>query len=108
MPRFQFSLRTLLIGVTLLAVPCWYVGWQAKIVRDRKTMLQEINQAGGDSEFWMDTESKDCLGNETKALLPWYRTIFGDKAVFSVYFPNAISNTKAVADMFPEASVEPF
>ena len=25
--RFQFSLRTLMIGVTLLAVPCAYVGW---------------------------------------------------------------------------------
>jgi hypothetical protein len=30
--RFQFRLRTLLIGVTLLAIPCGYVGWQAKIV----------------------------------------------------------------------------
>src|SRR4051812_5709320 len=34
--RFQFSLRTLLIGVTLLAVGCWYAA-QAKIVRDRET-----------------------------------------------------------------------
>jgi hypothetical protein len=32
--RFQFSLRTLLIVVTMLAVPCAYVGWQAKIVRE--------------------------------------------------------------------------
>ncbi len=32
---FQFSLRTLMIGVTLLAVACGYVASQAKIVRDR-------------------------------------------------------------------------
>ena len=33
---FQFRLRTLLIGVTLFAlIPCGYVGWQAKIVRER-------------------------------------------------------------------------
>ncbi len=35
--RFQFRLRSLLIGVTLFAlIPCGYVGWQAKIVRERK------------------------------------------------------------------------
>ncbi len=31
--RFQFRLRTLLIGVTLLAIPCAYIGRQASIVR---------------------------------------------------------------------------
>ena len=38
--RFQFRLRTLLIGVTLLAVPLAYVGWQAKIVRERHAILK--------------------------------------------------------------------
>jgi hypothetical protein len=33
---FQFRLRTLMIGMTLLAVPCSYVGWQAKIAREQK------------------------------------------------------------------------
>ncbi len=35
----QFSLRTLMIVVTLLAVPCAYVGWQTRIVIDRKAVL---------------------------------------------------------------------
>ena len=39
---FQFSLRTLMIGVTLLAVPIGYVGWQAKIVRERTAMESVI------------------------------------------------------------------
>ena len=34
--RFQFRLRTRIIGVTLLAVVCGYVGWHAKIARERK------------------------------------------------------------------------
>jgi hypothetical protein len=34
--RLQFRLRTLMIVVTLLAVPCVYVGRQAKIVRESK------------------------------------------------------------------------
>jgi hypothetical protein len=41
---FQFSLRTLMIVITLLAVPLAYVGWQAKIVRERKAMLEFIRQ----------------------------------------------------------------
>ena len=36
---YQFGLRTLMIAVTLLAVPLGYVGWQAKIVRERKAAL---------------------------------------------------------------------
>jgi hypothetical protein len=40
--RFQFSLRSLLIVVTLLAVTCAYVGWQAKIVRERKETMTEL------------------------------------------------------------------
>src|SRR5258708_22754093 len=40
----QFSLRSLPIGVTLMAVPCAYVGWQAKIVRERKQELgRDVN-----------------------------------------------------------------
>ncbi len=38
--RFQFRLRTLLIGVTLLALPMGYVGWQVKIVRERKAIFK--------------------------------------------------------------------
>jgi hypothetical protein len=37
---FSFSLRTLLIGMALLATPLGYVGWQAKIVRERKALLR--------------------------------------------------------------------
>jgi hypothetical protein len=45
--RFQFRLRTLMIVVTLLAVPCAYVGWQKKIVLDRKAVADLVNQRGG-------------------------------------------------------------
>jgi hypothetical protein len=38
--RIQFRLRTLMVVVTLLAVPCGYVGWQAKIVRERKAVAE--------------------------------------------------------------------
>jgi hypothetical protein len=39
---FQFRLRTLMIVVTLLAVPLGYVGWQVKIVRERKALEPSV------------------------------------------------------------------
>jgi hypothetical protein len=44
---FQFSLRTLLIGATLLAVACGYVGRQFEIVRERKSLLTWLIEIGG-------------------------------------------------------------
>jgi hypothetical protein len=62
--RFQFRLRTLLIVVTLLGVACAYVGWQAKIVRQRAVMLNWLQErtplknvvyqpVGASGEVWM-------------------------------------------------------
>jgi hypothetical protein len=44
---YQFGLRTLLIAVALLAIPCGYVAHEAMIVRERKTMLKLIVDRGG-------------------------------------------------------------
>ena len=40
--RFQFRLRTLMIGVTLLAVVCGYVGHQAEIVHRRQSGMATL------------------------------------------------------------------
>jgi hypothetical protein len=39
---FQFSLRTLLIGVTLLAAACAYFAHYAAIVRQRKALREQV------------------------------------------------------------------
>ena len=36
---FQFRLRSLMIVVTLLAVPLSYIGWQVRLVRERRDIL---------------------------------------------------------------------
>ena len=38
-----------MIGVSLLAIPCGYVGWQAKIVTDRKAFLEDRYYLPGES-----------------------------------------------------------
>jgi hypothetical protein len=43
--RFQFRIRTMMIVVALLAIPCGYVSWQAKIVRERRGELNRVVDA---------------------------------------------------------------
>jgi hypothetical protein len=88
---FQFSLRTLMIGVTLLAVPMGYVGWQARIVRERRDLLA--------SQF---VESSINDGN---GRMSWIRRSLGDKAYLFVYLyetatPDVVDRFKIA---FPEA-----
>jgi type VI protein secretion system component VasK len=41
---FQFSLRTLMIAVTLLAVACWVVADRARLIRERDEALLQAAQ----------------------------------------------------------------
>jgi hypothetical protein len=94
--RFQFRLRTLLIVVTLLAIPFGYVGWQAKIVRDRKAMLET-----GDLSPVFSAEI-----DETKdAAIPTIRLWLGDHFCREVFLkqPEDIERYKAA---FPEADFD--
>jgi hypothetical protein len=42
--RFQFSLRTLLIGVTLLAVACWVIVDRQRLIRERDDAVLKQRQ----------------------------------------------------------------
>jgi hypothetical protein len=80
--RLQFRLRTLLIGVTLLAVPCAFVGWQAKIVRDRNEMREELESRG--AIFLSDA----VPGQGHPELSPsWLRRLLGDEDVPYIWTP---------------------
>jgi hypothetical protein len=72
---FQFRLRTLLIVVmALLAIPMAYVGWQAKIVRERKAW----SEAHPGIVMYLDDES---FADEQppKDPLPLIRRRLGDR-----------------------------
>jgi hypothetical protein len=95
--RFQFRLRTLLIMVTLLAVPLSYVGWQAKIVRERRA---ELNRVVDGRLFGI------ASSDETRAI-PWIRRILADQQVYSIMMP--VGSDRAELDrlrsLFPEAKI---
>jgi hypothetical protein len=93
---FQFRLRTLVIVVTLLTVRCAYVGWQAKIVRERKAMLE----AGDDRPVFSATldENKD-------GAIPMIRLRFGDHFCRMIILKHSADINLYMA-AFPEADVE--
>ena len=122
---FQFSLRTLLIGVTLLAVPCAYVGWQAKTVCKRKSLLLFIVDNGGG---YYTTEGDEIyfpvgflpnkgayfpkpftmLADRDPRQQPSsIRRWLGDDNIDCIWIPKPVSDTDAarIAAGFPEACV---
>ena len=48
--RFQFRLRTLMIGVTLLAVACWVAVDRARLIRERDDALLRALDAEGEAK----------------------------------------------------------
>jgi hypothetical protein len=95
---FQFSLRTLLVGVTLLAAACGYVGWQAKIVRQRQTMLFRNPRFGMMSEQVADD-------GESGVGLSWIRRCLGDKVPGDIIAVDDASDAELdeYRTAFPEA-----
>jgi hypothetical protein len=96
---FQFSLRTLLVGVTLLAIPCAYVGWQAKIVRERRA-LRENRQF---YEPFIPAE-----GSKGSGSLSWIRRLLGDFESEGMIADDSITDAdlERCRAAFPEANVQ--
>jgi hypothetical protein len=99
---FQFSLRTLLIGVTLLAVVCAYVAHEAKIVRARMAWLTTHPAIAYESGSHMfQTLVEGDRSKAPSALRLWLgdsdlpswglsrRDTFGKAAEISALFPEA-------------------
>jgi hypothetical protein len=86
--RFQFRLRTLMIVVAVLALPCAYVGWQAKIVRERRAMLTRIFELDGSlltvkaaGDFTV-CEYPDKIPTVNRGLtISWFQTRYEGKTV---------------------------
>jgi hypothetical protein len=90
---FQFSLRTLMIGVTLLAVVCAYIGWQATIMRMRQARVLNLSKI-------LDK------ANPTNGI-PWVRQWLGDRAYAVIAVGETASDKleREFGTIFPEAKI---
>jgi hypothetical protein len=121
---FQFSLRSLMIVVTLLAVPLGYIGWQAKIVRERRAALDIIVESDGG--YWRDRHEKvsSMIGMFPDFSLPrkaytmiseshpgtepgWVRRWIGDETIMVIFMRDDFLGCDAadLCERFPEADI---
>ena len=91
---YQYSLRTLLIVVTLAGCGLGWLGWQLRVVQERRAFLNNI----GDSEVWI-SKSPDGLS--------WIRRLLGDRVVPKIGLPIKTdkSERRRLAALFPEAEI---
>jgi hypothetical protein len=103
--RFQFRLRSLLIGVTVFCVVVGgFVGWQAKIVRERLALRDSCATVA----IFLDEE--DVLFTHPpreKSTVSWIRERLGDKAVHAItcYKGIAPETANRIVAAFPEADI---
>jgi hypothetical protein len=97
--RIQFRLRTLMIVVTVLAVACGYVGWQAKFVRERNGMLDWIARHGGRAYPLIDPRPNE--------MPPLVRRLLGDEPIGAVILrgPITAEERRSIAARLPEATI---
>src|SRR6516225_11601987 len=100
-PRFR--LRTLMIVVTLFAViPCGYVEWQAKIVKDRVAAVNEIRGIGG-MIVGAEGLPRSALVPGVDYSIPFLRRWLGDHAVFLIIYKRGITDDeiRRLRNIFP-------
>ena len=103
--RFQYTLRTLFIVITLLAIPCGYVGYQLRFVAQRKALIEEIRKRGG---AVLSVAVYPHPATEDQApTVPWIRRLLGDEPYWEVAFaaPCSRSELAHAEEVFPEARV---
>jgi hypothetical protein len=91
---YQFGLRTLLIVVGLLSLPCVYVVHEARIVQERRRFLS--------AHHW-DVNPPDA----ERPPIPWVRRLLGDEGVQIVFVPLVTSKAEnqRIRGLFPEAEI---
>ena len=105
----RYSLRTLLIAITLFA---FWLGWEVHIVQLRRSGAARIVAAGGNI-IWVDVIQERAPWAMNLPQIPWYRRWLGDRAAVhvNVFCPPsardkiAAERVYAAQAEFPEARV---
>jgi hypothetical protein len=107
-PWFRYSLRTLLVVVTVLA--CW-LAWNVNIARQRKQAIARIVSEGGQVITWTDVaNSSPKLRNwQSTRRLPWSLKLVRAEPVTFINvegpsFTDARGNAR-LERLFPEAVI---
>ena len=82
---FRFSLRTMFVVVTVIGV---YIGWQLKIVRERKDLLAELKSIASDKYIYVGLESSEYNAQVDlqRYRVPLIRRLLGDESCLQLTF----------------------
>ena len=99
-----------MVGVTLLAVPCAYIGWEAKIVQARQNWLQRYVHVHADPCQRFIIEPRILAVGEAEPTLPPLRCWLGDEPheQIELYKDDTASDIDEAKRLFPEAFVVQF
>jgi hypothetical protein len=75
---FQFSLRSVLIAVTLLALACGWLGQKIDQKRKEREALEAIFKSGGDASYDFDIRKGRRATDSTPPGQEWLRDLLGD------------------------------
>lgn len=76
---FQFSLRTLLVFVTLFAIPCSWLGVKIQEAKNQKAAVQAIQAVGGRVQYGYQVDEQGYVTQQAESRRPvWLRSVFGD------------------------------
>jgi hypothetical protein len=122
--RPRFSLKALLVLVTLIALATAFVVWQNRIVDERQALLAEILTQGGgyvgaanvanntatfEVRGTIVNEEENNFEVQTNSQDPWpLRRWLGDTAIRFIWVPNETTSADLAATvsvLFPEAQV---
>ncbi len=104
---YQFRLRTVFLATTLIALGAGWVGWQAKIVQERK-WLREHSDASFLPLKNYNPVSPDEKWPKGPASVSWLRELLGDEAILRVGVDQespAYRDLERLEAAFPEAEV---
>jgi hypothetical protein len=104
---FQFSLRSLLIVVTIAAVACAWLAHEARSVQQRMSLRQWIEEGGG-ACVAIDLGSHNAPGSRIEDP-SFVRRWLGDQTVRTVFLPRKTSDRdlQRIKTWFPGAGLIP-
>jgi hypothetical protein len=110
----QFSLRSLLIVVTLLAILCGYVGQQVEIVKEREVMaaapgVDSVVAADSRDNITALTSGSGAArtNGDSREKIPWFRKWLGDRYYLGLSIDKSASDDEIARykKAFPEATI---
>jgi hypothetical protein len=104
---FQFRLRTLFVLTALVALAAMWVGWQIRIVQERKWLREHSRASFMPFEIFNPITPNQTWPKGPPSV-PWYRRMLGDEAIYKIGSEQDSSENdelKRLEAAFPEAIV---